>query len=267
MADQTITAEQVSEVSENAPEEKKSFTIDDIKFSDQVFQTLATEILSKLNEIREIDALIARQKTDFSDDKMLEFAKNSDDATLQRTYETYEKQLKRLADIRAQIVSAVSEKLGAEKLSEEDIKAKREARKVKSELINSSKTVLTNLVNQGMLDAKPDEKNLANAFLENVNVPGSRSSSKSEGGTSTPKPRLNGGMVNVGNQNHPNFGQAASHLSKLVGREVPPVELIEAWTNAANVMDWRDCPEIVEFSFEGHDIKVVKLEKKKEKKN
>lgn len=236
-------------------------SISEIDFSEPVVTTMAQQILIQYNQIREIDAVLDRQKSDFAETKLIDYAKDSDDSDIKAIYAQYENQVKRLKKITADMLNKVSEKLGGEKLSEDDIKAKQDERKTAADTTKLSLELINRLIDQGMAGEKTED---AKQFVAHISVPGMRTSKGSgSSGTSAPKPRLNNGSVSVKDQNHAAFPMAAKHLSSILNHEVTTSDLVNAWISSQNVSDWKDIPNgLSSFTFEGTPITVLKNPKK-----
>lgn len=225
---------------------------------------LANQILIELEQIREVDILLAQQKENFKPEKLIEYAESTDDNQLKTLLATFNKAVERMEKVKKELIAAVAEKIGGEKLSDEQVEEKKTQRKTFADTIRNSRKVIESLMG-GMIQDDAVKAEIEE-FLNHANVPGTSaaSSSTTSGATSAaPKPRLNNGTVSIGNVNHPNFGQASKAISTQLGREIPPVDLIKAWCDAAGVQNWKDIPESThEFEFEGVPVKVVKFDKK-----
>ena len=253
--------------SENAPEnaapETPAFempTLENIDFGDPFLTGLGTTMLTEIQSIKTIDALLERQKSDFAEEKLIDVAKDSDNAEIKAIYAQYEKTVARLKDLTTKLVGKVTEEIGADKLSEDEIKAKREERKGIIDTVKSSQKVLTHLVDQGMAG---ENKEYISAFLENLEIPGTRnvSTSGTTAASGTPKPRLNGGGVTVNGERHPNFPVAANAVGKILGKEVSTSALINAWVDSQNVSDWKEISELSEFKYDTVTVHVHKMPK------
>lgn len=222
---------------------------------------LAAQVVKGRISIMEMDALLERQQKDFADAKLMEYAENTDDEALKRMLESFNKAVRRMEQMKNELIAKVTEKIGGDKLSEEEIQAKKTERKDAAESINNMRKVLNDLSGMVPESHKADFE----LFLENVTVPGSRvsASSSSGSGTAAPKPRLNNGTVSVEKDNFANFPLAAKKLSSILGHDVFPVDLVRAWCDANSVSDWKDVPfGHSTFTYEGKSITVVKNEKK-----
>lgn len=257
------------EVTSATETETPEFTLpksqSEIDFGEPVIDTLAKKIIEGIDQIKNIDLALASQRDEFSDDKLINRAKEMDDnPSVKKASQTFERTLERLEAVKAELISQVTEALGIKKLSKEEIDAEAEKRRTYADNINNFKKTIPPISN---MIADPTKQRYAVWFAENAVVPGARSASTSSGSGSTsdvPKPRLNGGMVSVGNQNHANFPMAAEHLSKLTGNEVTKGDLINTWVSAAGVGNWKDTPvdEVFEFDFDGHKVSVLRNSKK-----
>ena len=236
-------------------------TAETVNFGENLITGLSVELLKEIQKLKEIDALLDRQKSDYAETRLIDFAENSDDPEIKSAYGVYAKQVERLKKLTEDLVKKVSEKLGDEKLSEDEIDAKKETRKSIIETVKSSLTVISSFVDQGMAG---DNTDAAKEFIEHVKIPGTRASSggSTGSGSGTPKPRLNGGSITIGNQNHKNFPAAARDVSNKLGKEVSTPELINAWVDSQNVSDWKDIPEVSTFKYENVEISIVKYAKK-----
>jgi hypothetical protein len=278
---EVITENTENQNTENAPENQDNaettetteskFSLpksqDEIDFGEAVIDTLARKIFAGISEIKDIDLNLASQRDEFSDDKLINRAKEMEDnPSVKSVYTKYENTLKRLETMQQELIAQVTEALGIKKMTQEEIDAEAEKRRTLADNVNNFKKTIPPLSN---MISDPVKQEYAVWFSENAVVPGARVSSGTSGTSGTgevPKPRLNGGMVSVGNQNHPNFPTAAEHLSKLTGNEVTKGELINTWISAAGVGNWKDTPadEVFEFDFAGHKVSVLRNSKKSE---
>lgn len=256
--------ENVNAENQNAESAESTYvlpSIDEIDFGNPLLTNMSQETLTQINAIKEIDAILERQKSDFAETKLIDFAENSDDAELKSLFAQFNKQVERLEKVKADLITKVSEKIGGEKLTDEEIEAKKAERKTAVETAKLSVELLNKLIEQGTAG---EHESAIKEFVSHLTIPGTRSTSTPTGtGASVPKPRLNNGSVTVKDQNHTNFPTAAKHLSSILNRDVTSVELVNAWTDSQNVGDWKDIPDGVStFNFEGVEINVVKNPRK-----
>lgn len=257
-----------NENTENAPTENvpETYVIPDPESIDfggapaKLVSDLAAQVVKGIISIKEMDALLERQKTDFAEEKLINFAESTDDRDLQQLLKTFNNAVKRMETARNELIAKVTEKIGGDKLSDEEIEAKKTQRKDAADSVNNMRKVLNDLSGMVPESNKPD----FDKFMEHATVPGSRVSATTSGtGTAAPKPRLNNGTVSVGSDNFANFPLAAKKLTNILGHDVFAAQLVQAWCDANGVSDWKDTPfGVSTFDYEGQTITVVRNEKK-----
>lgn len=247
----------------------------DLKFSDEPKSMMlnmgAIELLNTINQIKGYDAQISAQDDQFGDDKLIDYAKTSDDAEITRLFNAYDKVLQRLNEQKAKLMDAVNAKLGDQKLSEDDLNAVKEQRKV---AIDAAKTAVQylNVFSESNKATIPVAYDNLQRFLKVVKIPGTRAAggtgTKGAGtkGTGPTRPRLYGGYVSVNGKEYESFTDAAKDAKLNTDRKVSIQEIKDTWLKSCNVTAWEDTPLYTDdnpvtakFEIDGNAIEVKRL--------
>jgi hypothetical protein len=259
----TIDGQNGDVITETPEDTTPKFTFpksaDDVSFGDPLFDSLGKEILNAIKEVSDTNLKLATQAENFNDDKLIADAQNeTEDKNVKIAYGRYEKLLKQIEDARQAVIESVLNKIGDQKLSEEDISALKETSKNYADIITNTAEVLSNLI-PTRPTLSDEQKEFITWFVQNVNVPGGRRSSGTSGAAKgSQKPRLNGGRIVINDgKDYPNLGQAAKAISEAADKPVSTEDLLKSWLVAAGVNDWKDTPADQEFVFTVEGQKVM----------
>jgi hypothetical protein len=259
----TIDGQNGDVITENVEEVAPRFSFpkspEEVSFGDPLFDSLGKEILLAMTEVSNTNLKLATQAENFNDEKLIEDAKNeADDKDVKVAYGRYEKLLKQIEDARQAVIDSVLNKIGDQKLSEDEITALKDSTKNYADIITNTAEVLGNLI-PTRPSLTEEQKEYVTWFAQNASVPGGRKTSGNAGtAKGSQKPRLNSGRIVINDgKDYPNLGQAAKAIQEAANQPLSTEDLLKAWLRAANVNDWKDTPADKEFTFEVLGQKVM----------